>query len=160
MLDESLSPLRRQLLNLVKMGILTVEEEANIKYYRLNKNFEGIDELRNLVLGNGYFSPESAAVAEPQAPEMPKRVKYDFVVLTLISIFVLATSIFVLYTSTSSVRKVAGLVSEKNITDVVSKGITRPVMPDEMTSKRWKVLPGNVPALSTGGIESAKNKEL
>ena len=164
MLGESLSHLRRQLLNLVKMGILTVKEEANIKYYRLNKNFEGMDGLRKLVLGHDYVDAAAQeAVTTPVQTNsiLPKRVKYDLVALTLISVFVLVTSMFVLYTSTSSIRKVTGLVSGKNITDAISKSIARPTRPDEMTSKRWKVLPGNVPALSTGEIEGTKrSKEL
>ena len=32
MLEESLSPLRRQLVKLTRMGILVVEEEENLKY--------------------------------------------------------------------------------------------------------------------------------
>ena len=50
MLDESLSPLRRQLVKLTRLGILIVEEEANLKYYKINKNFEGLEELRGLIL--------------------------------------------------------------------------------------------------------------
>ena len=58
-LDESLSPLRRQLIKLEKMGILITEEEANLKYYRLNKSFTGIEVLRNLVLGKDVIASEA-----------------------------------------------------------------------------------------------------
>jgi len=50
LLGESLSPLRRQLVKLTNIGILITEEEANLKYYKLNKDFEGLEELRELVL--------------------------------------------------------------------------------------------------------------
>ncbi len=72
LLDESLSPLRRQLVKLANMGILITEEEANLKYYRLNKNFEGLEELKELVLekkrlassgGLGTSSDISSSVA-------------------------------------------------------------------------------------------------
>lgn len=181
MLDESLSPLRRQLLKLVKMGILLTEEEANLKYYRLNKNFEGIEELSRLVLGHekivaGLALPKAqdskagfVATAEHDENDKAsstatrqdnKRIKYDIAVLTLVSIFVLVTSIFVLYTSTSNIKQLAGLVSDRT-TEVVSRDIAQPTRPDEMVSKRWKVIPGNVPALSTGEMEGAKkSKEL
>ena len=49
MLGESLSPLRRQLVKLAEMGILITEEEANLKYYRLNKNFEGASVSDSLI---------------------------------------------------------------------------------------------------------------
>lgn len=58
MLDESLSPLRRQLVKLTDMGILIIEEEANLKYYRLNKNFEGLEELKGLILGKEVIASE------------------------------------------------------------------------------------------------------
>ncbi|MBU1888399.1 MAG: winged helix-turn-helix domain-containing protein [Candidatus Omnitrophica bacterium] len=184
MLDESLSPLRRQLLKLVEMGILVTEEEANLKYYKLNKNFEGIDELRKLVLGSTEKSRKYAEaglrpdaeltrkeVATPltfstqerengERVTAPKRIKYDIAVLTVVSIFVLVTAIFVLYTSTSSMKQVTGLISSKPAENI-SKTIAKPTRPDEMVSKRWKVMPGNYPAFSTGEIGGTKSsKEL
>lgn len=175
-LDESLSPLRRQLLKLVRMGMLIIEEEANLKYYRLDKTFEGIDELRKLVLGHDYVARELvlpkaqrqegkasfAATTQPEQPDKisPKRVRYDLAVLTAISIFVLVTAIYVLYASTSSIKQVTGLISSKT-TENTSKMIAKPTRPDEMVSKKWKVMPGNYPAFSTGEIGGTKNsKEL
>lgn len=165
-LDESLSPLRRQLLKLVKMGILTTEEEANLKYYRLSKNFEGIDELGKLVLGHDYVARE-LALPKAQGQEgrasslaTKPRARYDLAVLTAISIFVLVTAIYVLYTSTSSMKQVAGLISSKP-TENTSKTIAKPTKPDEMVSRKWKVMPGNYPVFSTGETGGTKNsKEL
>src|SRR3990167_9984943 len=56
MLDESLSPLRRQLVKLTQLGILIVEEEANLKYYKLNKGFEGLEELKRIVLESQNYA--------------------------------------------------------------------------------------------------------
>lgn len=165
MLDESLSPLRRQLMKLTKMGILKTEYEANLKYYRLNKDFAGIDELRRLVLGKEHVGAETVVqiatetlplqqereitIVAPatEAQPAPKRVRYDIAVLAAISFFVLATAIFVVYTSNKNIRQVAGLASEG-----VVKQARRamPTRPDEMTSRRWRLFPGNIPVLSSG----------
>ncbi|MFH1854019.1 MAG: winged helix-turn-helix domain-containing protein [Candidatus Omnitrophota bacterium] len=175
MLDESLSPLRRQLLKLVEMGILITEEEANLKYYKLNKSFEGIEELRKLVLGQDHVAAASYlsraqsrdAAQQPMAAQgaatttqpdriPPKRVRYDLDVLTVVSIFVLVTAVFVLYTSTSSMKQVTRLISSKPAENI-SKTIAKPTRPEEMVSKKWKVLPGNYPAFSTGETGGTKN---
>jgi DNA-binding transcriptional ArsR family regulator len=182
MLDESLSPLRRQLIKLTNMGILLVEEEANLKYYKLNKNFAGIEELKKLVSNNDVIaSPEGAKqsleilplrytqgqndVSEPLAvTRNDKRFKYDITLLTIIAFLVLAVAVFVVYTSSKNITQVASLVS----------GEKRPLTPslspegrggrgkgDEMASKSWKVFPGNVPVLSTGEMGGKnKNSEL
>lgn len=176
MLDESLSPLRRQLMKLEKMGILTAEYEANLKYYRLNKNFTGIDELRNLVLGQGGRAKplpahgqgpalptvetlplqqerEVTVVAPAQkAQPAPKRVRYDIAILVVISFFVLATAVLVVYTNAKNIKQLASLVSEKAEAEprLSSGRASVPTRPDEMVSRRWKLFPGNVPVLSSG----------
>lgn len=173
LLDESLSPLRRQLLKLEKMKILTAEYEANLKYYRLNKNFTGIDELRNLVLGPTE-TPQPTQIAKPEPqiiPESkpklepvigpPRRMKYDLVVLILVSLFVLATSIFVVYTSRKNIKQIAGLSEAKPRTEINDQGRTlnKSTGPDEMISRRWKVRAGGMPALSSGVAGREKNSE-
>ena len=170
LLDESLSPLRRQLLKLQTMGILKVEYEANLKYYRLNKNFEGIEDLRNLVLGPKEEKPvpaikkdivlpkpkiEIAPLPKPQlqAAVGGRRMRYDLLVLVLVSFFVLGTSLFVVYTTTKNITKVTGMIKEKSETGpriLSSKEKEMPLRPDEMISSRWKVRAGNMPALSSG----------
>ena len=183
MLDESLSPLRRQLIKLVKMGILVTEEEANLKYYRLNKNFTGIEELRRLVLGAESLrlpSPASAAAqsrndmvdsrlrgndkmnsGNDKTPHNDKRFKYDAMVLTVIAFFVLATAVYVVYMNTRSINTVVNLVTEKTaqVAEFASQKITEPTRPDEMVSKRWKLLPGNIPVLSSGETGGKKRSE-
>ena len=190
-LDESLSPLRRQLLKLEKMGILKAEYEANLKYYRLNKEFVGMEELRRLVLGNagedrGTYAPNhslrsgtghaeaSAPVedAEPMRKEViaspsPKRVKYDIAVLSVMSFFVLAVAVFMLYTGTKSAKQVASFVSEKaeagprlfEKSRGPASALNEATRPDEMVSRRWKVFPGNVPVLSSGETGGGKRSE-
>ncbi|MBU1853744.1 MAG: winged helix-turn-helix domain-containing protein [Candidatus Omnitrophica bacterium] len=184
LLNESLSPLRRQLIKLVKMGILITEHEGNLKYYRLNKSFERIEDLRRLVLGNEgapYIGPKAndtvpkgndtvtftktLSQAPPLTPTLPpkvermdeganvaRRMKYDVVILTGISLVVLIVAIFTIYSSNKNIRQIADLVAEKTIerTEVVAKRIGSPTRPDEMVSRRWKLLPGNVPVLSSG----------
>jgi len=207
-LDESLSPLRRQLMKLQNMGILIVEYEANLKYYRLNKNFTGIEELRKLVLGRDIVgaeqkearpaSPEIARLAsrakrasaapiaraprndvpapQPQQPAVPiaaetvsrttqkqflRFLKFDVAMVTLVSIFVLAAVTFAVYISTRNITQVAGLISERTTQGPVTlsgKNATA-TRPDEMVSRRWKVLPGNAPALSSGETGGEKRSE-
>ena len=187
-LDESLSPLRRQLLKLEKMGILKTEHEANLKYYRLNKEFEGVEELRRLVLGNteedrgtnapnhslrsGTGHAEVSAPAEDTEPTRkevvtlptPKRVKYDIAVLSVISFFVLAVAAFMLYTGTKSAKQVASYVSEKaeagpRLFEKSRGSASASSRQDEMVSRRWKVFPGNVPVLSSGETGGEKRSE-
>ena len=169
-LDESLSPLRRQLLKLEKMGILTAEYEANLKYYRLNKKFEGMEELRIIVLGKiasetkpvmqTFVETVQEAASDPGSDLARPRVgggKYDIAVLTVVAMFVLATAAFMVYTNSVNMKQVAGLVSGKS--EIETK-IAEPTRPDEMVSRRWKVLPGNYPALSSGETGGRRSEEL
>jgi len=174
MLDESLSPLRRQLLKLTSMGILTTEEEANLKYYRLNKNFEGLEELREMVLGKDVIarSPEapfhrvggtgSTYAVEGSGPGV-KQFRYDLALLSFISVFVLATAIFMIYTNAKNIKQVVNMVSNKAAIEqtVLQPGFKNTSNNGEMISKKWKLLPGNVPVLSSGETgEDKKSKEL
>ena len=180
-LDESLSPLRRQLVKLVDMGILITEEEANLKYYRLNKNFAGIEDLKRLVLRTLDVQSDvqdlalkeaKLPAAEPQSK--PKRFKYDIALLTVVSLFVLVASTFVLYTSTRNIREVASLVSKSGTDsslkargpqtpDAQDAQVPRPsdIKPGEMISRHWKILSGNIPVLLSIETEGEKrSKEL
>ena len=186
MLDESLSPLRRQLIRLEKMEILITEQEANLKYYRLNRNFDGIEELRKLVLGQGQSAAVIASepsVSQPSdgtiinaqgvavAPNTnkpqpaPKRVRYDIAVLTVVSFFVLATAVFVVYTSTKNIKQVADLVSVSGPKSVFEdEGMQAVHSPasnatGEMASRRWKLFPGSVPVFSDIEPASQENGE-
>ncbi|MFC1667254.1 winged helix-turn-helix domain-containing protein [Candidatus Omnitrophota bacterium] len=170
MLDESLSPLRRQLVKLTKMGILIIEQEANLKYYRLNRNFAGIEELRRLVLDE-TVPPESIPPKRQDIQHLvlnnssspQKRFKYDVAILTAASFFVLLTAIFVVYTNSKNIRQVAGLISDKT-TQIAKTRLQKNIestRPDEMVSRHWKVLSGSVPALSSGEAGGRKTiKEL
>ncbi len=180
-LDESLSPLRRQLIKLEKMGILIAEEEANLKYYRLNKSFAGIEELRRLVLGKENVAAELAlpkvqedkasftatpAVAAQGAAATPaqKRVRYDIAVLTVVSFFVLLTAAFIVYSSARNMDRVTGLVSEKKdkiiFADDVGRTSSAATRSDEMISRRWKMRAGSFPVFSSGETGEAKSQEL
>ena len=207
MLEESLSPLRRQLLKLTQMGILVCEEEANLKYYSLNKDFEGIEELRRLVMGVKELGEEKLSTppladslkqegkaelvgASLRTPEVgaelakarsatPKAIRYDMLVLTGVSIFILIAAIFMIYVSNKNITQMASIMAGK--VEVESKAMLEgravregkamlegkasfaatEMMPNEMVSKRWKVLPGNIPVLSEGEISVGKSsKEL
>ncbi len=168
LLDESLSPLRRQLLKLTSMRILITEEEANLKYYRLNKNFEGLEELKKIVLDeevpdwankDGQYV-RSNSIDNKIAINSPKQVRYDLVLLSFISIFVLITAIFVVYANTKSMKQMAKLISNS---DAELSGVRSATTTNngEMMSKKWKVIPSNVPVLSNGETgEEKKSKEL
>ena len=94
----------------------------------------------------------------PQPQPMRKRVKYDVVILTTISIFVLAVASFMVYTNSKNMEQVAGLVSGKTTQGRASSAATA-TRPDEMVSRRWKLLPGNVPVLSSGVAGGEKRTE-
>jgi len=161
LLDESLSPLRRQLVKLVNMGILIVEEEANLKYYKLNKNFEGLEELKEVVLGKEIASlPLVARNDNLEAVSTPRQFRYDLAILSFVSIFVLATAVFVVYANNKNIKQVAKLVSTSGAKLTKVRPATL-ASNGEMASSKWKVMPGNIPVLSSGETgEDKKSKEL
>jgi DNA-binding transcriptional ArsR family regulator len=161
MLDESLSPLRRQLVKLTGMGILIVEEEANLKYYSLNKNFEGLEELKMLVSDNGaeHSSGEIEKDILPRSNNIgaelaiarsaaPKQFRYDLTALVFISLFVLATAVFVVYANNKNIKMVSGLVVEDRSAELANARSATPTGSNEMVSKKWKVTPGDSPIFS------------
>ena len=164
LLEESLSPLRRQLLKLTSMGILITEEEANLKYYRLNKNFEGLEELKEMVLGKSEPVPfgdrNMVMVPIAERDRSPKQFRYDLAVLSFVSVFVLATAMFVVYANNKNIKQVAKLVSNTGA-ELANVRSATPVSNGEMISRKWKVMPGNIPVLSSGETgEDKKSKEL
>lgn len=64
LLEVPLTPARRELIRFKKMGLLKVEREANLKFFRLNEGFENLAELKKLV---GIEVPVIAK--RPQADE-------------------------------------------------------------------------------------------
>jgi DNA-binding transcriptional ArsR family regulator len=173
LLNESLSPLRRQLIKLVRMGILNVEDEGNLKYYSLNKNFVGIGELQRLLVS--YEIPEGAREPLEQVKigtatvfsmdnSKEKTVAVPIfiftAVLTTISIFILITAIYVVQGNMKNIRQVTNMISENK---PLQTGISKSANPasGEMISRKWKILPGNFPVFSSGETDEGKNsKEL
>ncbi|GEM_PF-4474734 len=49
LLQLPLTPARRELIRLEKMGLLKQEQEANLKFYKVNEGFEHLEELGKLV---------------------------------------------------------------------------------------------------------------
>ncbi|HAZ10191.1 MAG TPA: hypothetical protein DCY56_03675 [Candidatus Omnitrophica bacterium] len=174
LLDESLSPLRRQLVKLTNIGILITEVEANLKYYKLNKNFEGLEELGRMVLGKDEVASAPTASSNDAVPNLTqltlsevstwRRPRFDLLVLSFISVFVLITAVFVVYANNKNIKQVASLINRSNNTDSVKITKVRSATPasnGEMASRKWKVMPGNIPVLSSGEIGEEKNsKEL
>lgn len=152
-LNESLSPLRRQLLKLEAIGVLISEEEANLKYYKLNKNFEGLQELKRFVLKEDTASEALPAKMPIQYEPAPRRkLKYDLVVLTGLSIFILIAAIYTVYINNKQINRMVSIISakfEKNtiqtVHDYKKDSFTRQ---DEMASKKWKILPGTASIFS------------
>lgn len=64
MLDESLTPIRRELLNLKKIGLLTDMRVANIIYYRANKDFLLFEELQKLIAKAGNSKDKAICVTK------------------------------------------------------------------------------------------------
>ncbi len=185
LLNESLSPLRRQLLKLTSIGILMVEEEANLKYYRLNKDFEGLEELRELVLGKeiaskAIFDGQLAMThggggcgSSPRndiyvgeglkpSPTVPRQFRYDLAFLSFISIFVLITAMFVVYANNKNIKQVAKFIATESTSEVAVRRLPKSDTGNgEMMSKKWKIIPGNIPVLSSEETGEEKNsKEL
>ncbi|MDP2921798.1 MAG: winged helix-turn-helix domain-containing protein [Candidatus Omnitrophota bacterium] len=226
MLEESLSPLRRQLLKLEAMGILTVEEEANVKYYKLNKDFEGLEELKTMVLGqevldsatvmssrdrsNGIIlraSGEAASREEKEssapkdefkerldniileaasAPKAEKRIAPQMASLavSVASLIIVLTAALLVYSNAKNIKQMASLITKEEVLDSATvtgsrdrsntnilrasgeaasreEASYRSSSNGEMTSKKWKLFPGNIPVLSGGETEGEKkSKEL
>ena len=163
-LDESLSPLRRQLIKLVKMGILITQEEGNVKYYLLNKNFTGIDELRNLVLDKKpaaeiptVITPAYQTVETPPVVNEPVAVKpkpkNEIRFLSAIFIFFLIAVALLFYTNSKNVKEVKEMISVSEKSSQIKNTVSssRTSNPDEMISRRWKLIPGNNSAILEGG---------
>ncbi len=49
MLNESMTPIRRELLNLKKIGLLKDARLANLIYYQVDTNFILFDELKSMI---------------------------------------------------------------------------------------------------------------
>ncbi|PIW67396.1 MAG: hypothetical protein COW10_05875 [Candidatus Omnitrophica bacterium CG12_big_fil_rev_8_21_14_0_65_42_8] len=189
LLGESLSPLRRQLVKLTNIGILITEEEANLKYYKLNKDFEGLEELRELVLESrnhaeaglrpdaeltrkeeqGIIEPNDIYVGNGFKPFPTKQFRYDLAVLSFISIFVLITAVFVVYSNTKNIKQVARMMAvEPGKASFAATprawapqgGAATDAGNGEMASKRWKVFSGNIPVLSDVETGGGNSKEL
>jgi DNA-binding transcriptional ArsR family regulator len=174
LLDESLSPLRRQLVKLTNIGILITEVEANLKYYRLNKDFEGLEELRRMVLGKDEVASAPTASRNDAVSNLTqltlsevstwRRPRFDLLVLSFISVFVLITAVFVVYANNKNIKQVASLINRSNNTSSAKLAKVRSTTPasnGEMASRKWKVIPGNIPVLSSGETGGGKNsKEL
>lgn len=184
-LEESLSPLRRQLIKLVKIGILTTEDEANLKYYKLNKNFQGLEELKKLVItesSNHEGLPEKLIPVESitsrvqtvesvtneqaiglQAPAK-KKVRYDYVLLTVISIFILIAAIYTAYLNNKRLNQIAAMISTKFEKGGIQASLGKKTnirRQDEMANKKWKILPGAAPIFSRqAGGQGKDTKEL
>jgi len=155
MLGESLSPLRRQLLKLVQMGILKIEDEANLKFYRLNRDFPKLEELRSMVLEEPVVSiPKEIKPEIKPEPERPieqagvvqavrKQFRYDLLALTAVSVFIVITAIFIIYTSNRNFNQVADLISDREGQVAVTRNaaVSRSG-PDTMKSGKWKISPG------------------
>jgi len=155
----------------------------------LNKNFEGLEELKRVVLEEVPVHPVGGQVStygvDRSGAELtgvrsatPRQFRYDLAFLSFISVFVLTTAIFVVYANNKNIKQVARLISKEtvlNSTSVIyspdrSNNISAELTGvrsatsttnGEMTSKKWKVIPGNIPVLSSGETGEEKNsKEL
>ena len=140
----------------------------------MNKNFEGLEELGRMVLGKDEVASAPTASSNDAVPNLTqltlsevstwRRPRFDLLVLSFISVFVLITAVFVVYANNKNIKQVASLINRSNNTDSVKITKVRSATPasnGEMASRKWKVMPGNIPVLSSGEIGEEKNsKEL
>jgi hypothetical protein len=69
LLGESLTPVRRELINLRKIGLLKEAKVANLVYYDVNKKFLLYDELTNIVKKTEPVEEEKLTPPQLQQPE-------------------------------------------------------------------------------------------
>ena len=68
---------------------------------------------------------------------------------------------FVVYANNKNIKMVSGLVVKNQGMELTSARLAAPASNGEMISKKWKVMPGNVPVFSGGEAgEDKKSKEL
>jgi predicted transcriptional regulator len=68
--QEPLTPIRRELLNLKKVGLLKRKKTANLTYYFLNPEFLLCNELRSMIK-KAYGITEKAAIKKQKKKEIP-----------------------------------------------------------------------------------------
>ena len=78
--------------------------------------------------------------------------------LSVAVLFVLLTASFVVYTNSRNMKQVAGLILESSEAKPQT-GHSEAARPDEMISRRWKVLPGNYPAFSSEEVGGGNRSE-
>ena len=127
--------------------------------------------------GHGSMAQEHSREEEVTVRRLPKlnRIRYDLAVLSFVSVFVLITAIFVVYANNKNIKQVVRLISKETVLDSASviyspdrsnnisakPRSTVSASNGEMTSKKWKVIPGNIPVLSNVETGEEKNsKEL
>ncbi len=96
------------------------------------------------------------------SPTVSKQFRYDLAILSFVSVFVLATAMFVAYANTKSMKQVAKFISAGLTSEVAVRRLPKSdTVNGEMASRRWKVMPGNVPVFSSVDTgDNKKSKEL
>lgn len=131
LLQLPLTPARRELIRLTKMGLLKEEQEANLRFFRLNEGFEHLEELGRLVgiekaVEGGRWKVEGeseAAVGIGDSPQKTGTVPNSWLapVFGLIALLmVLQVSLF--YIWTHPVEKVPAFFSSATDLDEKEAG--------------------------------------
>jgi hypothetical protein len=128
LLDQSLTPLRRELIRLTKMGLLKEEREANLKFFRLNEEFKHLEELKRLVADEAISKDKIASVA---TSEFEKRsLLLPVVGCISLVLLILQIGLFYIWTHPNEIagkgiRKEQGSFSIATDSQVMSSGKTR-----------------------------------
>lgn len=166
-LNLSISPLRRELVRLEQAGVLTVVQEANIRFYRVNTESPTYRQLRQAfaisVLPNPSVEPPAHPVAtavidpgpQPQPQPSPALSPLRSPALITasvvgITLMLIVTSLF--YVSMTSDR-LASTVRHALATQKAEVTVVAPAPSSAsgvMRGSRWQVVPGGFGGFSSG----------
>lgn len=72
-IDEQINSVRRELSNLLSVGIIESDNSNNRLYYQVNKNYEFYKPL-NQIFGSSVSEPTDSAAAEPETEELAEEL--------------------------------------------------------------------------------------
>lgn len=165
-LNLTISPLRRELKRLERLGVLTAVEEANAKFYAVNQTSAYFTQLQSAagsptVVGSGLRAQGSerlVAVAQspqPSAQSVERRVRFwpAFAGAAGGAVVVVGVMTYLVLTNARllSVAKQALAGARTQVTVVTAA----PRVSGEMRGTRWRLLPGSFGGFSAGDSQES-----
>jgi DNA-binding transcriptional ArsR family regulator len=150
-LGESATPIRRELLRLERLGLLTASDEGNMRYYALNTQsplYAQLVAATGLTPAEPVSAPASPAEVAPTALERrPKPVRRVAVGAIVVAVMVVTNVAAASYVGWRMARLRTAQEVASDAFDVRSSaGVARAVRQEasvtEMQSPRFRVVPG------------------